>query len=233
MKILALIPARGGSKRLPNKNILSLGGKPLINWTIAAARGIPEIVDILVSTDSSEIAKIAKEAGVLVPWLRPSELAADASTSIDVCLHALDWYEKERGPIDGLILLQPTSPFRSKNSVLQVISLYGKFPESSIVSLSPAESHPMWCYRVQGFRLKPFMADGTAVTRSQELPPAYVLNGSLYIASPKFLRTNKSFIDQNTIPFIMRDYREVLDIDTEVDWKLAETYIAKEQGLLT
>ena len=124
MKILALIPARGGSKRLPKKNILPLGGKPLISWTIDAVKDTPEIVDILVSTDSCEIASVARAAGALVPWLRPDVLSTDTATSMDVCLHALDWYEEKYGDVDGLLLLQPTSPFRDKNTITKGIELF-------------------------------------------------------------------------------------------------------------
>ena len=101
MRILALVPARGGSKRLPRKNIRILAGKPLINWTIEVAKGIPEICEILVSTDDPEIASIAKSAGATVPWLRPKILATDESTSAEVALHALDWYETDNEKIDG------------------------------------------------------------------------------------------------------------------------------------
>ena len=124
MKILALIPARGGSKRLPRKNVLPLGGKPLIVWSIDVAKDIPEICDILVSTDDSEIAEISKKAGALVPWLRPADLATDDSSSIDVVLHALNWYEREKQTIHGILLLQPTSPFRSQATKIKFIKIF-------------------------------------------------------------------------------------------------------------
>ena len=114
MKILALVLARGGSKRLPRKNSLPLGGKPLIQWSIDAAKGVEHIIDVMVSTDDKDIANISREGGALVPWLRPAHLATDESSSAESALHAVDWYESEKGPIDGLLLLQPTSPFRSK-----------------------------------------------------------------------------------------------------------------------
>ncbi len=126
MRILAVIPARGGSKRLPRKNIRPLGGIPLIFWSINAAKGISEICDILVSTDDPEIAEVTKNTGALVPWLRPRELATDTAQSVDVCLHALEWYEKEKGKVDGLMLLQPTSPFRTRGSILRGIELFDK-----------------------------------------------------------------------------------------------------------
>lgn len=225
MKLLALIPARGGSKRVLNKNIRELGGKPLIAWTIEAARGASELVDVLVSTDSPAIAKVAEAAGALVPWLRPAELATDTATSLAVCMHALDWYENEKGPIDGLVLLQPTSPFRSASSIRRGIDLFCEHPQRSVVSFSPAESHPMWCYRVSGEAIQPFMDDVIRPSRSQDLPPAYVINGALYIAGPTYLKQQCSFLGQDTVPLVMEDLREALDIDTEWDWMLAETLL--------
>lgn len=231
MKILALVPARGGSKRLPNKNILSLGGKPLINWTIDATKGIPEIADILVSTDSSEIASVAKAAGALVPWLRPDELSTDTATSIDVCLHALDWYENEYGEIDGMLLLQPTSPFRNVRTIKTGIKIYkshgGNRP---VVASSPAESHPMWCYSINGDNLKPFVDEDDRKVRTQEIPKAYVINGMLYLASPKYLREHLSFTGETTAPLVINDRREGVDIDTRCDWMFAE-YLLSQKNL--
>jgi CMP-N,N'-diacetyllegionaminic acid synthase len=223
MKILALIPARGGSKRLPNKNILPLDGKPLIAWTIDAAKGIAEIIDILVSTDSKEIASVAKDAGASVPWLRPDTLSSDTASSIDVCLHALNWYENKFGSIDGLMLLQPTSPFRNENLISDGIALYKRHSATrSIVSFSPADSHPMWCYKLDNNFLHPFIEGLGSNLRSQDLPPAYVINGSLYICNPVTLREKRSFIQRDTIPIIVDSKVESLDIDTDLDLKFAE-----------
>ena len=119
-----MVTARGGSKRLPGKNICILGGRPLIQWSVDAAKDIPEICDILVSTDDSQIAGIALSAGALVPWLRPAALATDTASSAAACIHALDWYEAERGKVDGLLLLQPTSPFRTRATIQQGIRLF-------------------------------------------------------------------------------------------------------------
>ena len=225
MKLLALVPARGGSKRVPNKNIRELGGKPLISWTIEAARHVPELADVLVSTDSPAIARAAEAAGAMVPWLRPAELATDTATSLAVCMHALEWYERERGPVDGLLLLQPTSPFRSTASIRRAIERFRAHPKRSVVSFSAAESHPMWCYRVCGDAIEPFIESGEKSTRSQDLPPAYVINGALYIASPAYLKHRGSFVGHDTLPVVMDDAREALDIDTEWDWTLAEYLI--------
>ena len=114
MKVLALIPARGGSKRVPGKNVRDLAGKPLIIWTLDAVRGVEGIVDVLVSTDDPGIAAVASSAGARVPWLRPAHLATDIAGSVDVALHALDWFEMQHGTVDALLLLQPTSPLRRR-----------------------------------------------------------------------------------------------------------------------
>ena len=126
MKILILILARGGSKRLPNKNILKLGKKHLINWPIDFAKKIPFVCDILVSTDSKKIGLIAKKRGALVPWLRPKKLSTDSSTSDDATLHAINWYENKIQKVDGLMLLEPTSPFRSLKTISKGISIFKK-----------------------------------------------------------------------------------------------------------
>ena len=225
MKILALIPARGGSKRIPNKNIRKLGGKPLINWSIDACRDITEIVDILVSTDSLVIADVARAAGALVPWLRPAELATDTAKSIDVCLHALDWYEKEYGQVDGLLLLQPTSPFRTAHTIQTGIKLFKKYGDRPVVAFSPAESHPMWCYRVADDTIRPFINGIDQPGRSQDLPPAYVINGELYLATPAYLRAHFRFLGNDTLPLVIDDKREALDIDTEWDWLMADNML--------
>ena len=126
MRILALITARSQSKRLPGKNIKFLGGKPLITWSIDIAKNISEVCDILVSTDDPITAKISKDAGASVPWLRPKNLATDTSNSVDVALHALDWFETQKGAVDGILLLQPTSPFRTLEGVRSGINLFKK-----------------------------------------------------------------------------------------------------------
>lgn len=221
MRILALIPARGGSKRLPGKNIRMLGDKPLIIWSIDAAKGIPEICDILVSTDSSEIAEICKESGVLVPWLRPAELATDTASSVDVAIHALDWYESKYGTVDGLLLLQPTSPFRTKETICTGIALFAKHGHSSVVGVSPTHAHPMWTLKIQNGYLVPFMPEAGLQTRSQDLPPAFVVNGCFYLITPNRLRCSNSFIEAQTQPLVTLAQGDVLDIDTEFDWLLA------------
>lgn len=232
MRILALIPARGGSKRLPGKNIRLLGGKPLIVWSIDVAKGIPEICDILVSTDDPAIAAVCEEAGALVPWLRPTELATDTASSMDVALHALDWYEAENGAVDGLLLLQPTSPLRTQKTVRRGIELFKVNGQQSVLGVSPCHAHPMWTLKMEGDYLVPFMPEHGLGTRSQDLPAAYVVNGSFYLSSAAELRANRSFVGAKAIPLLIESSQEALDIDTEWDWTVVHATLGKvDRGL--
>ena len=224
MKILALVAARGGSKRVAGKNIRPLGGRPLIVWTLDAVRGVSGVCDTLVSTDDEAIASVAREAGALVPWLRPAALATDTATSVDVCLHALDWYERERGDVDGLLLLQPTSPFRRRDTIERGCALFAESSRRPVIGVAPAASHPMWCYRVEGTRMRPFVGDA-GEARSQDLPPAYVINGAFYLIAPADLRAARSFLADNMAPLVVDRPGESVDIDTEWDWTLAEALL--------
>lgn len=225
MKVLALITARGGSKRLPGKNIKLLGGKPLINWSIDLAKTLPQVCDILVSTDDEQIAQVARDAGANVPWLRPSALATDEASSVDVAIHALDWYESQYGRVDGLMLLQPTSPFRHLDSVRRGLDAFSGDMSRPVVGVSPAQAHPYWCYRVNGDTMTPFVERQGLHLRSQDLPPAYVLNGAFYLISPGVLRQQHSFYLPNALPLVMNQPEEALDIDTEWDWRMAEAVL--------
>lgn len=222
MRILALITARAGSKRVPGKNLRALAGTPLISWSIAAAQGIQDICDIIVSTDDERIARVARAAGASVPWLRPTELSSDTATSVDVTLHALDRYETDAGKVDGLLLLQPTSPFRSSETMTRGLAIFQVGNRRPVVGVSPAQSHPLWCFRLAAGSLVPFCSEGGMHLRSQELPQAVIVNGAFYLISPQDLRERKSFYSDDMVPLLMEDPREAIDIDTEWDWKIAE-----------
>lgn len=225
MKILAIVPARGGSKRLPGKNIRLLGGTPLIVWSINVAKDVPEICDILVSTDDPAIAEIARHAGALVPWLRPSELASDTASSADVCLHAVDWYEQENGKVDALLLLQPTSPFRSRDTVLRGIELFRKHQHRPVIGICAAGTHPMWSFRIEGETMRLFIEGVDIPLRSQDLPAAYQASGSFYLVSPEDLRMHLTFYCNSMVPMLIDDPRENIDIDTQWDWRIAEAVL--------
>ena len=226
MKILALITARGGSKRLPGKNIKQLGGKPLMVWSIDVAKDISGICDILVSTDDESIAEVGRNAGAGVPWLRPADLSSDTASTVDVALHALDWYECEHGKVDGLLILQPTSPLRTRETVLRGITIFREGEAQTVIGVSPAESHPMWCFSVNDKEMKPFIAGGGLHLRSQDLPTAYVVNGAFYLIAPDVLRTTHSFFAKGMLPLVMGEAKEGIDIDTEWDWKMAEAALS-------
>ena len=208
---------------MPGKNIRLLGGKPLIVWSIDAAKNIPEICDILVSTDDPAIALVCKEAGAYVPWLRPVELATDTASSVDVALHALDWYEAEKGDVDGILLLQPTSPYRTRATMQRGIKLFDKHGYQPVLGISPTQAHPMWTLKMEGNYLVPFMGEESLSSRSQDLPAAYAVNGTFYLISPAQLRASHSFIGEKTIPLIIESPRESIDIDTEWDFFIAES----------
>ncbi len=227
MRILALILARGGSKRLPGKNIRLLGGRPLIGWSIDTGKLIPEVCDILVSTDDPKIQDVAKGLGAYTPWLRPKELSADNSSSVDAALHALDWYESKHGVVDGLLLLQPTSPFRRIEKIKEGVELFSTHKCDSVLGVSPTHAHPKWTFTIENNILSPFLSDHGLNTRSQDLESAYVVNGSFYLISPNALRQEKSFFIEGTLPLVIDSSIESLDIDTEQDWQYAEYCLNK------
>ena len=158
----------------------------------------------------------------MVPWLRPAELATDTSTSVDVAVHALDWYESAIKPVDGLLLLQPTSPFRTKATITAGIALFRDHEKQAVIGVSLTPAHPMWTFRLQGGHMSPFIPGNGINTRSQDLPPAYVVNGCFYLVTPSALRTERTFVPKVALPLVIESPEEALDIDTEWDWKMAE-----------
>lgn len=231
-RLLAIVPARGGSKRLPGKNIRELGGRPLIAWSIGSALEVGQFVDVLVSTDDPAIAEAAQAAGAMVPWLRPAELATDTATSADVVRHALAWYEAERGSVEGVVLLQPTCPLRRRNSLRGALQRFLEQPGSedrrTVVSVSPSSIPPEWCFRISDVdgTLQPVLGWAEVGKRSQDLRTAYQLNGSIYVVSSKTIRTGRSLVEPGSLAYLMEGVEESVDIDTEDDWRLAESFIA-------
>lgn len=224
MNILGLIPARGGSKGIVNKNIKSLNGKPLIYWTIEAAKQSKFINQIIVSTDDKDIASIAKKFGADVPFLRPQCISGDDTPNIEPALHALN---NIKG-FDWLLLLQPTSPLRSHKDIDGIIEFCMSRRALSAVSISEVTKHPYWMFNKEDdYRLNPYIKNKLTFTRRQDLPEIYNLNGALYLAETNWLKKNKSFIDENTIGYQMPLDRSV-DIDTEIDLKFAEYLLKKK-----
>lgn len=218
---LAVIPARAGSKRLPNKNQLPFLGKPLILWTVDFAIKFGGFDLVMVTTDSPEIADLARNAGAHVPWLRPVELASDTATSIDVVLHAVDNVNSQCNKFERVALLQPTSPIRLSDRWDQA-SRYLDEGAPSAIGVYPASSHPYWTYFMdeQG-KLSPCFPEGVAI-RSQDLPRACVPNGALYLSEVASLRTHRSFTPVGTRGVVLAERVESIDIDTADDWLEAE-----------
>lgn len=224
MTLLALIPARGGSKGIPRKNIRSLCGKPLLQWSIDAALEAACVDRVVVSTDDPEIAEVAKAGGADVPFLRPAELATDAASGIAPVLHALEQLPK----VTDLLLLQPTSPLRTSADIERIVALRQHTGRESAVSLTPSAKHPAWMYSLsQDQRLKPLLhLDGSHCR--QQLPLTYVLNGAMYLASRAFLLSEQKFIREDTVGYVMPAERSV-DIDNPLDWQWAAFLMDQKQ----
>ena len=228
MKILGLIPARGGSKGVPNKNIKLLGGKPLINYTIEVGLACAEITKLVVSTDSPEIAKISKAAGAEVPFFRPAELATDTSPSIDTVIHAVEFFKKEGNQFDAVCLLQPTSPFRTAENVQKAISIFIEKDADSLISVRkvPHQFNPHWIFEpnTDNDFLKIVTGESEIITRRQELPPAYYRDGSIYLVKTKVLLKKRSLYGER-IAFSLSENEVFVNIDTMEDWEAAEKLI--------
>ncbi|AYF47614.1 acylneuraminate cytidylyltransferase family protein [Pseudomonas sp. PS01298] len=226
MNILAIVPARGGSKRLPGKNIKLLGDRPLIAWTIDAAKLSGEFMDILVTTDDVKIANAAERCGGVILHRRSAELSSDTASSYDVVMDALDKYESvSRVRVQGVMLLQPTSPFRTAESIGAAVRLFSS-SKAPVVSVCRSEVHPAWTFKINGVSLDPFLGWDDLILRSQELPAAYTLTGSIYLITPEDLRRHKRFLIPGTQPLVTSHGAEALDIDTADDWQEALRHLA-------
>ena len=221
-KILALIPARGGSKGIPHKNILPLAGKPLISYTIGAGLQSKYIDTVLVSTDDPEIARVSKECGAEVPFLRPAELAADTSKTIDAVLHAVRAMAERGMTYDALVLLQPTSPLRTAEDTDRAIEKFYRCGRRAVVSVCGADDPPILMRTIEqgpdGERLKPLL-NVSSTCRRQDMPAYYRVNGSIYINAAEELDETTSFND-NPVPYVMAKNHSV-DIDGPEDLALA------------
>ncbi|MCY9826428.1 cytidylyltransferase domain-containing protein [Vibrio chagasii] len=227
-KVLGIIPARKGSKRLPGKNIMSFAGKPLISWTIEAALLSKYIDRVIVSTDCCEIKECAIKAGATVPFIRPSYLSSDSTSSFDVVAHALKELEKEE-MFSYVVLLQPTSPLRTSEHIDQTFDLLIDKQGDAVVSVCEAEHSPLWSNTLpESLSMDGFLRTEADNKRSQDLPKYYRLNGAIYLVSKKCLLEKGSFLpDENCFAFVMPQ-EESVDIDTSLDFKVAEL-IAKEK----
>lgn len=231
LNVLALIPARGGSKGLPGKNLRPLCGRPLVQWSIDTALACSMIDSVIVSTDDEKIAELALLAGAEVPFLRPQVLSGDTAPSTEVVIHALDFLENTGRIFDVVILLEPTSPLRDVQDIDLALQHLVDAKASSIVSVCRAEAtHPAFMFKAtsQG-RLKPFLSSPPTSLRRQQIEPMFYLDGSLYASRVKALRTKKSFYHNDTIAHEVSKWKAI-EIDDIEDFQMTEAII-KYKGL--
>jgi CMP-N,N'-diacetyllegionaminic acid synthase len=232
-RTLAVIPARGGSKGVPNKNIKLLAGKPLIAYSIEQALKAKGLNDVVVSTDSEEIAKIARDLGALVPFIRPAELSTDMATSLPVIKHAVEFMEKQNNwTYDAIIMLQPTCPLRMATDIEFAIQKLFSTNADSVISVVDVEGHhPFRMKRIVGEdRLINFIDQGFEDMRPRQvLPPVYIRSGSIYLAKRKVIMEENTFVGADCRAIIMAPEKSV-NIDNIRDFIIAEQYIL-EKGL--
>lgn len=221
MTTIALIPARGGSKGIPRKNIKLFYSKPLIFWSIEAALNSKFIDRVIVSTEDKEIAEIAKSFSAEVPFLRPEKFSLDDSPGIDPVIHSL-----EKMPyVKDLLLLQPTSPLRKTQHIDEIFKLRSKFKTDSAVSISLAKSNIIFRKDAQ-HKIKPINNQKKFLPR-QKFNDLYTLNGALYLSSRESILGNRSFLSPSTVGYVMSEEHSI-DIDTPLDWEIAEYLMRKK-----
>ena len=220
---LAIIPARSGSERLPDKNKLNLCGKPLISWTIEAAKRSKYINKIAVSSDDSEILKIAKESSVEI-IVRPDEFASNTATSVDVIKHSLEILDR----YEYVILLQPTSPLRNYRHIDESIKFLKQKNADAIISVCETDHNPLWSNTLdRNLSMSNFIENEQSNKRSQDLEKFYRLNGAIYICKTKnLLEENTLFIKKNIFAFLM-DKKSSIDIDDKLDFEIATIYMSQ------
>ena len=230
MKALYLIPARGGSKGVPGKNIRLLGGKPLIAHSIGHALEVADREDVVVSTDSEEIKGAALEAGARVPFLRPAELASDTAGSREVMLHAIDYLSAKGENYDTIVLLQPTSPLRDPADIRRAVEIYKESGADMVVSVAEARTNPYYnAFETDndGF-LKISKGDGS-LTRRQDAPKVWEFTGAIYVIKVSALR-EKSITKFDRILPLPTKRETAIDIDEEMDFLVCEEMIKKRKN---
>ena len=226
--VLAIIPARGGSKGIPKKNIINLAGKPLIAWSIEAAKNSKFIDNVIVSTEDDEISDIAKQYGAYVPFKRPSDLAQDSSKSIDAIIHAIEWLKNKNDRYNIIVLLQPTSPLRKSEDIDDALDLLILKKADSIVSVCKTDHSPLWSNQLpEDGRMNNFLDNNIMNKSRQELPEYYRLNGAVFVAYIDYLEKNKSFFGENTFAYIMPQDRSI-DIDSRIDLELCRILLEQD-----
>lgn len=224
---LAIIPARSGSKRLKDKNIKNLCGKPLVAWSIESALKSKYINEVVVTTDSEQYANIARNYGATTPFLRPRDLSLDTSSTFDAIEHTISFYRDHfQKNFDYIVLLQPTSPLRRAYHIDNACELLLQNNKNSIISVTTCEHSPLWTNTLPSNQsMDDFLRPEIQDTRSQDLPAYYRLNGAIYIANTDILLKKESFFIKNSMAYCM-DNLYSIDIDTELDFAFAEFLIS-------
>lgn len=230
MRILGIVPARGGSKGVPRKNIRLLGGKPLLAYTAESAKASSFLTKIVLSTDDEEIAETGRQWGFDVPFLRPSELALDSSPTLPVIQHALDYYSLKGEEFDAMVLLEVTSPFRMPGLIDSAIAKFIELDADALVSVLPIpESYnPHWAFEQdeKGY-LQIATGDTKIIPRRQELPKAFHRDGSIYITKTSVVKQGSLY--GTKLAFVENDPKYSINIDTLKDWEQAENWLFKNR----
>jgi CMP-N-acetylneuraminic acid synthetase len=228
---LAIIPARGGSRSVPKKNIAPVAGKPLIAWTIHAAQHSQCVSRMIISTDDEQIADTARQYGAQVPFLRPAELARDDTPGIDPIVHAVQWLEQhEHYQPDYVLVLQPTSPLRTPQDIDSAVHLAVERQADSVVSITSTRHHPYWMKQMseEGL-LHDFLPRTQSYTRRQDLPSAYALNGAIYLVRREVLLAQRTFYTDRSYGYMMPPERSH-DVDTPWDLFLVDLVLQYRQA---
>ena len=231
MRVLGIIPARGGSKGIPRKNIRPLGGKPLIQYTIESALAAKKLTDLIISTDDREIANFGESLGVNVPFFRPSDLSNDNSPTLPVVVHALEFLVRHGKNYDAICLLQPTNPLRAPELIDECIEKFKFSDADTLISVSevPHRYNPHWVYfEGKNGILRISTGEPSPLPRRQDLPPAYHRDGSIYITKTTTILQEKRLYGKKTIKYLI-DSRDSITIDSIEDWYLAEKEIQRRQ----
>lgn len=224
--VLAIIPARGGSKGVPRKNIKNLAGKPLIAWTIEAAKNSKYVDRLILSSEDTEIIEIAREWGCEVPFVRPVALAQDDTPGIEPIIHAIESLSR----YDYVIVLQPTSPLRTSEDIDQCLELCVGKKAAACVSVTEPDKSPYWMFTIDDDgKAHQLIETNASISRRQDLPKVYALNGAVYIAKTSHLMETRTFLNNNAIAFVMAKERS-MDIDNEYDFWLCNMVLRKQAG---
>jgi CMP-N-acetylneuraminic acid synthetase len=229
-EVLALVPARGGSKGVPGKNVRPLAGQTLLEYTARAARESGVLDRVILSTDSAEIADAGRRAGIEVPFMRPAALAADDTPMAPVIVHALAELSRQGWAPDIIVLLQPTSPLRRPDHIRAAVNLLRETGADSVVTVVEVPRHlsPDYVMRIEDGRLKPFLPDGARVTRRQDARPAYSRDGTVYAFRRATLERSGGIYGEDCRPLLI-DARASLSIDTQGNWDEAVRILTNSQ----